>query len=129
MTMGLQYLIFDRSEGTDGLITFDTMASVQAAHWPAVLSEVSQVLVWAHAEFGTSQSQMDEPDGWDVDLQAQQEFTVPQALRFDTGTGRIHEQAQAPSMERHTLNLTLSGGPAFAEAFTEAFGSALSDAD
>ncbi len=127
--MPLQYLIFERSEGTDGLSTFDTMASVQAAHWPAVLREASQVLSWAHTEFGASQCQMDEPDGWDVDLQAQLDDAVPMALRFDLRSGRIHEQASVPGTGRHTLSLTLSGGPAFAEAFIEAFGSALSDAD
>jgi hypothetical protein len=126
--MSLQYLVFDHSENTDGLATFDTMASVQAAHWPAVLKEVAQVLAWAHQQFGGSQGQMDEPDGWDVDLQAQQEFSVPQTLSFDARTGRMLEQAQAAGQVRHNMTMTLSGGPAFGEAFRDAFGDALSDA-
>ena len=45
--MPLNYLLFDHSEDTEGVHTFEAMASVGPGHWPQVQAEVAQVLAWA----------------------------------------------------------------------------------
>lgn len=98
----LSYLIFDHSEDTEGIGTFDAMASVAPSQVAAVMNEVAQVLEWAHAAFPQAHGPLDEGFAWDHDLQAQQESTA-------SGT------------PRHTITLSVSGSEAFCQAFRERF--------
>lgn len=117
----LDYLEFDYSEDTEGLCTFDAMASVAPAQLPAVLNEVEQVLGWAFARFADSRGPLDEGMQWDFDLQSQQEFTVQDHIRFDEAAGRVSRQAGQAGQPRCTVSLSLSGTPAFGDALRAQF--------
>lgn len=96
--MPLNYLIFDHSEDTEGIGTFEAMASVTADHLEAVHAEVALVLAWAFATFTDAHGPLDQGFEWDHDLQVRQE---------------------SPTL--HTVTLLLSGGTAFCRAFAERF--------
>lgn len=119
--MSLDYLIFDYSDSTDGTGTFEAMVSVGPQHVPAVHAEVCTVLAWCHARFGADCGPVSEGFTWDAELQAQQEFSAREDLRFDATTGRLIARLMPPGTPRHTLTLTLSGNEAFCEALREHF--------
>ncbi|MDM0014328.1 hypothetical protein QTH87_17950 [Variovorax sp. J22P168] len=119
--MTLDYLDFDYSEDTEGVGVFDAMASTGAAQAPAVQAEVVQVLAWAHEHFGAPAGPVGDGGTWDFDLQGMQESTLPQVFGFDAETLRLHVEPGAPGAVRHTLSLSVSGTPAFCDAFREAF--------
>lgn len=121
MQTELAYLDFELSEDADGVTTYDAMASVAAAKLAAVHAEVEQVLRWAHAAFPQGPGPLDEGHAWDLDLQGQQEFTTHDILAFDPLAGRLRVQAGAVGAPRHTLTLSLTGTPAFCDAFEQAF--------
>ena len=98
MAMTLHYLDFDYSEDDAGCGTWDAMASVRPAQLDALLSEVAQVLAWAHSEFSDQQGPLDDGGEWDYDQQGVQEAG------------------------RYTLTLTISGTPAFGAAWRAQFG-------
>lgn len=115
--MTLNYLDFEYSEDTEGVGTFDAMASVMPAQLPAVHAELELVLAWAVTAFGVAHGPADEGFAWDHDLQSQQEYTVNEHLAFDPGTGRVSVQPGHPGAPRHTVTLSLSGDAAFCDAF------------
>jgi ribonuclease I len=98
----LRWLDFDYSEGTDDTGVFDAMASVAPAHAAAVEAEILQVLAWAEAHFAGLRGPVEEAGAWDADLQVVQE--------------------QDRGGLRHSYSFTLSGSPAFCEAFRAQFG-------
>lgn len=95
----VHYLRFDTHDGTDGVVTLEAMASTRADRHEAVLAEVRQVLDWAALTFPRGHGAVEDGGDWDEDLQLQQE---PGGW--------------------HSVTLTLSVSPAFAEAFAQAFG-------
>ncbi|MES3001299.1 MAG: hypothetical protein V4787_11465 [Pseudomonadota bacterium] len=97
--MQLHYLDFDYSDEDSGRGSFDAMASVLADRLPALRAEVDAVLQWAVREFGPAAAPGDEGD-WDHDVQQTIEPGTP---------------------ARTTLTLTISGSPAFCDAFREKF--------
>ncbi|NPC57046.1 hypothetical protein [Caenimonas soli] len=97
--MQLHYLDFDFSDEESGRGSFDAMASVDPARLPALRAEVAAVLDWAGRTFGPAGALQDESE-WDYELQSMAEPDHP-ALT--------------------TLTLTLSGSPAFCEAFRQEF--------
>lgn len=97
----MDYLRFDLSEGADGVATLEAMASTAAAQHPAVLAEARRVLDWAWARFPHTHGPADEGGDWDHDLQ----------VSVEDGTW-------------HTVTLTLTASPAFAEEFLAEFGEA-----
>lgn len=119
--MSLSYLEFDFSEDTEGVGTFDAMASVGPAQLGAVQGEVAQVLGWAFDAFGDERGAVDEGGTWDYDLQAQAEYSVPEAWQFDPAMGLILSHRLAPGEPRHTVTLSLSGSEAFCQAFRDRF--------
>ena len=50
MSQTLRFLQFDCSEDSAGLASFEAMASVGAAQWPALQAEVAAVLDWARPQ-------------------------------------------------------------------------------
>ncbi|PZP36498.1 MAG: hypothetical protein DI603_00565 [Roseateles depolymerans] len=70
---GLQFLLFERSEGDDGTVTLDALASTRAAQHKAVLAEVAAVLDWAGREFPGQQGPLEEGMTWHHDLQISEE--------------------------------------------------------
>jgi hypothetical protein len=116
----LQYLDFDFSDEESGHGTFDAMASVLPDRLPALLAEMADVLRWAFATFGR-QGPLDEGGEWDCELQGLIEPGTPLAVSYDERQGAI-QLAPVPCDEaRTTLTLTLSGSPAFCEAFRAEF--------
>ncbi len=120
--MALNYLDFDYSEGSDGSVTWDAMASVPAARRSALLDEVAAVLTWAHRAFGAQRGALEDGAEWDYVVQAVAETATPQLLRYNEETGVLDAQDEAASTPRYTLSLSLSGTPAFSAALREQFG-------
>lgn len=119
--MTLNYLDFDYAEGDDGHGSFDAMAAVTPAQWPALQAEVQQVLAWAHREFPDARGALEDGGQWDFELQGVRETPTPLDLRYDEGTGTLQVADGKPGPPRITLSLTLSGTPAFCAALREAF--------
>lgn len=119
--MPLNYLLFDHSEDTEGVHTFEAMASVGPGHWPQVQAEVAQVLQWAHRQFRGERGPLDEGGDWDYELQGLHEVASAWALRFNERTGSLEAELGAPGQPRHTATLTLTGHDGFAQAFLNAF--------
>ena len=120
--MSLRYLDFDLSENADGIVTLDAMASVAPPHLGAVHAELALVLAWAHAEFPDGPLPIDEDGPWDYDLQATQERSTQERLRYDAATRRLSSEPFGAEALRHTVALSISATPVFAAAFCERFG-------
>ncbi|QHI98893.1 hypothetical protein GT347_13380 [Xylophilus rhododendri] len=119
--MQLQYLDFDISEDADGSVVFDAMATVAAERLPALHGEIAALLGWAHAQFPDARAPLDEGGEWDYLLEGAQEVRIPLALHYDPQAAHISSTAGAPGPARHTVQLSLAGTAAFAEALREAF--------
>jgi hypothetical protein len=116
--MKLRFLDFDFSEDTEGVGTFEAMASVGPQQVAALHAEVAHVLAWAYAQFGSSQhGPIDEGGFWDHELQAQREYTASEVLEFDERSGQLSVQLSPPGAARHSLTLSLTGTEAFCQAF------------
>ena len=120
--MQLDYLDFDYSETGEDIGTFEAVASVWPEQVAAVQAEIAQVLDWAHAAFAGQRGPVGEGGEWDYDLQAMQEFTVPQTMDYDPARRRFTVQTQTPSKPRHTVTLSVSGTQEFCAAFRQQFG-------
>jgi len=120
--MELNYLVFDHSEDTQGVHTFEAMASVGPAHWLAVQAEVAAVLDWAHRRFDGQRGAIDEGADWDFELQGLHEVASVDELMFDQASGSLRSRLGAPGLPRHTATLTLTGSDHFAQALQEAWG-------
>ena len=94
----MNYLAFDHSEGDGGVTTLEALAATSADLHAAVLAEVQQVLDWAWLHFPHSHGPADAGMDWDDDLQ----------IAIEPGGW-------------HAVTLTLTGSPAFVEAFIAAF--------
>ncbi|MGI4778050.1 MAG: hypothetical protein ACRYGA_08010 [Janthinobacterium lividum] len=119
--MQLQYLDFDFSDEDTGRGSFDAMASAPPRRLPALLAEIATVLRWSVDVFGSSEAQ-DTQDvaEWDHALQAVAEPDMPLNIAFDEIRGEV-VLGTGGAAARTTLTFTLSGSPAFCDAFREAF--------
>jgi len=97
----MRYLTFDRSEGDDGVHTFEAMASTPAARQDEVMAEVRQVIGWARDHFGDTEGPVEDGMDWQHDLQ----------LTNEPGGWS-------------SVTLTLGTSARFAEAFLGRFGDA-----
>lgn len=97
----LAFLSFDASGDTDGVHTFDALASTDPSRQAEVLAEVDAVLGWAARRFPDGPGDLDEGASWCHDLQV------------------------TPDGDWVTVSLSLSGTPAFGEAFARAFAGAI----
>lgn len=113
--MPLHYLDFDFSGDAHGQGTFDAMASAAPAQLGAVQLEIAAVLDWAHARFGAPQP-LDEGGEWDCELQGVREAATTLEVLHRPGAG-LELQPGATGEIRVTLSVTLTGTPAFCEAF------------
>lgn len=120
--MTLSFLDFDYSEDDDGNGTFDAMAAVSPAQWPALQDEVHRVLAWVHREFPGLRGPLEDGGQWDYELQGLREVPSPVELQFDETNGQLKVAEGAPGQPRMTLAFTLTGTPAFCAALREAFG-------
>ena len=95
----MQFLTFDLSDSTEGIVTIEALASTSAAQHAAVMAEVQQVLDWAWRAFPHTHGPADDGMDWDHDLQV------------DIEPGGWH-----------AVTLTLTGSKSFAHEFHAAFG-------
>lgn len=95
----LQFLAFELGEAAEGVSTLEAMASTPAAQHAAAVAEAQQVLDWAWQHFPQGPGPADDGFDWDHDLQLSEE---------DGGW--------------HVVTLTLTGSPAFVDAFLQVFG-------
>jgi hypothetical protein len=95
----MRYLIFDFSDGGDGIATLEAMASTREDEHPAVLAEAQQVLDWAYRHFPNRHGPVEDGHAWDHELLTQREEG-----------GWL------------TLTLTLSASAEFADAFLAVYG-------
>ncbi len=100
--MTLDYLLFDHSEGGDDTSLFEALATVGPEREAAVRAEIDAVLGWAARRFRGRRGPVEEGGDWDADLDERQEGP---ALR--------------------SFHLSITGSPAFAEAFIAEFGDAV----
>lgn len=98
----LRWLDFDYSEGSDDTGVFDALASVAPEHAAEVEAEIAQVLAWAEASFPGRRAPIEDGGDWDVEVQVLHEANA--------GAARV------------AFALTISGAPAFCEAFRAQFG-------
>ena len=119
--MQLQYLDFDFSDEDSGRGSFDAMASVVPARLAALIGEVEAVLRWAQQAFGSAGALEDEGE-WDYELQATTDSEAPLKVAYSEASGEVSLGRAAGTAARITLTLTLSGSPAFCEAFRANFG-------
>jgi hypothetical protein len=117
--MHLQYLDFDFSDEESGRGSFDAMASVLPDRLPALLAEIAAVLRWAAGAFGPGGA-LGEESEWDYEAQGIVEPDTPLQAVYDDARGDV-SLTPVPGQARTTLTLTLSGSPAFCEAFRERF--------
>jgi len=113
----LHYLDFDFSDEDSGRGSFDAMASVMPDRVPGLLAEIGVVLGWAVGAFGPCGASGDEAE-WGYELQGISEPGLPLKVVYDRGVVTLTPAAGA---SRTTLTLTLSGSPAFCEAFRDRF--------
>ena len=116
----LSYLEFDASEDEEGHGSFDAMAAAAPSQLAALQAEIGRVLAWAHAQFGPP-APLDEGGEWDVELQGVRERATTLLVRYRPPAGLDLKEA-GEAAPRTTLSLTISGTPAFCEAFRQAFG-------
>jgi len=101
--MSLKYLEFDLSEDTDGLGTWDALASPAAQHTHALLAEVLALTQELTRMLGPA-GPIEEGHLWDLDLQIQDESGQALPLQLDASyCGRL------------TLALSLTGGAELAQ--------------
>lgn len=123
--MNLQLLDFDCSDDADGVVCWDALAQPDPAFNPALLQEVVQVLVWAHAFDTQGPGPLENGANWDFDLQVTllPKDQAPQVVapRFVPSTGHLSLMPQPLAHQHMALSLTLSGTPGFVQAFCEQF--------
>ena len=126
--MDLQFLEFDCSEDAEGVVCWDALAQPLPRHKQALLLEVARVLAWAHGWSPQGPGALEDGADFDFALQASalQTGQGPQAIDvvFHPDTGNI---ACAPHLDDApdtalALGLSLSGTPAFAQAFRAHWG-------
>jgi hypothetical protein len=125
--MDLQYLEFDCSEDTEGVVCWDAMAQPSASHTCALLREVTQLLAWASRFSPHGPGPLDEGADWDFDLQIQRhsplmERSIPAHAHWQAALQTLDIRPPPGPNEHLELSLCLSGSPAFSQAFREEFG-------
>lgn len=119
--MNLQLLDFDCTEDAEGVVCWDALTQAAPAHNSALLDEVAQVLAWCHRFDPHGPGPLEDGANWDFDLQVTllaEDPPLRADARFDLASGRVQIVPAAGSRQM-ALSLSLSGTPAFAQAFRE----------
>lgn len=117
----LAWLDFDFSEDADGHGSFDAMAAVAPAQWPALQAEVLRVLAWAEDTFPQARGPLEEGGTWDFELQAVEEVATTLHVEVDVPARALQVQRGATGAPRTTLSITLTGTPEFCAGLRQAF--------
>jgi hypothetical protein len=123
-TMELQYLEFDCSEDTEGVVCWDALAQPAASHTAALLREVTQLLAWASHFNPQGPGPLDEGADWDFDLQVHlhkphSQHSTPAQAHWQAEQQTLNILPAPGPEDRVELSLSLSGTPAFAQALRE----------
>ncbi len=122
--MNLQLLDFDCSEDAEGVVCWDALAQPAASYNAALLAEVNQVLCWCHRFDLQGPGPLEDGAQWDFDLQVTLfgDSHKPLAVEaeFDPATGTVRMPAST-ALQPMALSLSLSGTPAFSQAFRQQF--------
>jgi hypothetical protein len=123
-TMELQYLEFDCSEDTEGVVCWDALAQPAASHTEALLREVTQLLAWASHFNPQGPGPLDEGADWDFDLQVHlhkphSQHSTPAQAHWQAEQQTLNILPAPTPEDRVELSLSLSGTPAFAQALRE----------
>mgnify|MGYP001175078839 CR=1 FL=1 len=94
----MNYLGFELSEGADGVLTVEALASTRADRHAEVMREVDTVLAWAWAQCPHTHGPIEDGNDWDHDLQV------------------VVEGGQW-----HAVSLTFTGTPQFVDELLAAF--------
>lgn len=121
----LAYLVFDAHESTEGVSSFEAMANVNEARWPALQAELVQVLAWCH-EWGRAHDApdpmaLDEGGEWDHSLRVSRELSETLGAAFDSRRSSLRLAQNGDVLVRYDVTLTLSGREAFAADFSAEF--------
>jgi len=121
----LTYLIFDAHESTEGVSTFEAMASVNEARWPALQAELVQVLAWCHAwgraHGAPAPMALDDGGEWDHELSVLREQSEAMDVVFEPRRSALVLAPGAGPLTRFNATLVLSGREPFAADFTAQF--------
>ena len=126
-TMDLQYLEFDCSEDTEGVVCWDALAQPAASHTAALLREVTQLLSWASRFSPRGPGPLEDGADWDFDLHLQlhspkAQRSVPVQYHWQAAQQTLDIRPTPGPDERLELSLSLSGTPGFSQAFREQLG-------
>ncbi len=116
--MHLQFLEFDCSEDTEGVVCWDALAQPAAHHTPALLQEVRQLLAWAHGFGERAPGPLEDGADWDFDLQIHM-ASVPIQAHWHTTTQALVLSPTPTENDEISLSLSISGTTAFSSAFRE----------
>ncbi|WP_090045669.1 hypothetical protein [Limnohabitans sp. 2KL-27] len=120
--MDLELLDFECSEDAEGVVCWDALAQPHKHHNAALLQEVSEVLAWAYLFNAQGPGRLEDGAQWDYDLQAtlHAEDQAPSSAQivFNPSTGQT-TITPLSLHQRIELGLSLSGTPAFAQAFRD----------
>jgi len=115
--MPFKYLEFDVSEDALGHATFEAMASVGEGQWPALQAELRSVLDWAQTRFPGGPAPLDDGADWDCLLDAKLESEQPLSVEWRPASATLHVEPAPDVRARYTVTLTLTGTPAFVQAW------------
>lgn len=116
--MSWQFLEFDCSEDSQGVVCWDALAQPAARHTPALLQEVTRLLRWTHRLGLQGPGPLEDGADWDFDLQIHVDNAPLKAL-WQNADDALSLTPQPSPGTQITLSLSISGNPAFAQAFRE----------
>jgi hypothetical protein len=124
--MNLQLLDFDCTEDAEGVVCWDALAQPAHSYSQALLQEVAQVLQWAHGFDEQGPGPLENGAQWDFDLQVtllgDDRKPLVAMPRFVPSTGQLSLRPEPLAQQSLSLSLTLSGTPAFVQAFRDQYG-------
>ena len=116
--MTLEFLEFDCSEDSEGVVCWDALAQPAARHTPALLHEVTQLLAWAHRFGPQAPGPIEDGADWDFDLHIHC-GNAPITAHWNSADQTLALSPNPSTNDEITLSLSISGTPAFAQAFRE----------
>ena len=116
--MDLQFLEFDCSEDSEGVVCWDALAQPAARHTPALLHEVTQLLAWAHRFGPQAPGPLEDGADWDFDLHIRS-GDAPLQAHWNSANQTLALSPAPKDNDEITLSLSISGTAAFAQAFRD----------
>ena len=117
-TMNLQFLEFDCSEDSEGVVCWDALAQPAAHHTLAMLQEVTELLAWAHRYATCPPGPLEDGADWDFDLQIRDGHASIET-HWNSSRQTLDLSKMPSASPEITLSLSLSGTRSFAGAFRE----------